>query len=542
MSTLQISIAFINGTYHGEMEGGREEWPPSPMRLFQALVATAGRMYGETMPEQITHALQWLAELPPPEIRTPPHRRAMLVRSSVPNNAMDICARAWCRGSYDAKDAKPSTHKAMKTIAPVRVMAPEPIDAPVRYRYLVNDKDVSVDCFNTISSLVRRLVCVGWGLDLVVGNTELINSTKDDIDQDSVQWTQGQGGIPLRLPNAHSLPALRTRHKRFLNRLADGSLASVPAIPTSAFGHAHYGRVWEIQPFQFASFSLIEVDGSRFVRWPTRKGVELIGMVRGAIAAAARSAGWSEEKLASIVLGHGEQRGAQYQAVGLKRFAYVPLPSLEVRSKGASADHVGFIRRVLVYSPSGELGEELDWARRALAGTLLTDEHTRQPVAMLSPIPMSDKIVRRYIGDASRKRPGTTWATVTPMVLPRNYMRRQDVQKLKAATDTATKRVLSEQRDNRIDELIRLSITQAGYSDVLARCADIEWRKVSYWPGSPANNEIFVPSHLRKYPTLHVRITWRDPAGNLVALPGPVVLGGGRFYGIGLFAAEMVQG
>ena len=133
MKQLQINITFLNGTYHGLVDGGREEWPPSPMRVFQALVATAGRMYGEIIPEKTTESLQWLSELPPPEIWSPPHRRAMTVRSSVPNNAMDICAKAWSRGSYDAKDAQPSTHKAMKIIAPVRLLAREPIDAPVRY-------------------------------------------------------------------------------------------------------------------------------------------------------------------------------------------------------------------------------------------------------------------------------------------------------------------------------------------------------------------------------------------------------------------------
>lgn len=544
MKTLQISITFLNGTYHGRVGDGRVEWPPSPMRVFQALIATAGRMHVETIPEQITQSLQWLSNLPAPEIRTPPHRRAQSVQSSVPNNAMDICARAWSRGSYDTKDAKPSTHKAMKTIAPVHLLVTEPLDTPVRYRWTVSDNEESVGYSRIISMLAGRLVCVGWGLDLVVGYAELINAhtSEDELNEDSVRWTKGRGSTPLRLPNEHSLLALQKRHKRFVNRLVGGSLASVPTIPASSFDMVNYGRDWEMQQMDVAAFSLIEVDGSNFVRFPTRKGTELVGMVRSVLASTARLAGWSEEKVASIVLGHGERYGEQHQSVGLKRFAYLPLPSLEPRVNGAPANHVGFIRRLLIYSPSGMLAEELDWVRRALAGAVLIDEKHQQSVAMLSTIPVSESVVRRYIGDVNRNRPSATWSTVTPMVLPRNYMRRQDVQRLKSASDVATKRELYDQRDQRIDKVIRLAISQAGYSDPLAQYADIDWRKVGYWPGAPANNRIFVPSHLRKFPTLHVRITWRDSAGNSIALPGPIAIGGGRFFGIGLFASESHNG
>lgn len=169
---------------------------------------------------------------------------------------------------------------------------------------------------------------------------------------------------------------------------------------------------------------------------------------------------------------------------------------------------------------------------------VLIPEQGKEPIAMLSAIPATDKMVGRYLGARSLNKPGSTWSTITPMVLPRNYMRRQDVQKLKTKTDVATKRLLYEQRDQKIDTLIRLAITQAGYSETLARYAAIEWRKVGYWSGAPDNNRIFIPDHLRKFPTLHVRIKWRDGEGNSISVPGPIVIGGGRFFGIGLFASE----
>ncbi len=36
---LCISATFLDGRFHGRRDGGESEWPPSPLRLFQALVA-----------------------------------------------------------------------------------------------------------------------------------------------------------------------------------------------------------------------------------------------------------------------------------------------------------------------------------------------------------------------------------------------------------------------------------------------------------------------------------------------------------------------
>ncbi len=541
---LKLSITFLHGTYHGMVDAGQAEWPPSPMRVYQALVATAARKFGEVLPVEVGQSLEWLAGLAPPSIQAPPHSRAMPVRISVPNNAMDICARAWSRGSYDAKDAKPSTHKAMKTIAPIRLLEEDSRKQRVCYFWrLADDEDLLRHC-EAISKLASQLVCVGWGVDLVAGHAERVESVVGELEGSEIgngeMWLPGRGHTRrLRVANTHTRNALTVRHQRFLGRLANGSLDSVPAIPPSAYDTVGYGRPWDGTTYSIAAFSLIESDGSRFVRFPTRKGTELVGMLRSALASAAEVAGWQEQKIASIILGHGEQRGAAHQSIGLNRFAYVPLPSLERRASDGPADHVGLIRRILIYSPSNCLNRELDWGRRALSGLELIDERTKLPVAMLSSIPASDRMVDRFTKTSSLSNWGaSTWSTVTPVVLPKNYIRRQDVQKLKSAPDSATKQRLYEERDRKIDRLLRMAIEQAGFSESLARYALIDWRKVGYWPGVPKSDQFFVPKHLQRFPTLHVRITWRDPLGSPVSVPGPIVIGGGRFFGLGLFAAE----
>ena len=43
--SLLIAVRFPEGRYHGQEDGfnGRDGWPPSPGRLFQALIAAAAR-------------------------------------------------------------------------------------------------------------------------------------------------------------------------------------------------------------------------------------------------------------------------------------------------------------------------------------------------------------------------------------------------------------------------------------------------------------------------------------------------------------------
>jgi CRISPR-associated protein Csb2 len=137
----------------------------------------------------------------------------------------------------------------------------------------------------------------------------------------------------------------------------------------------------------------------------------------------------------------------------------------------------------------------------------------------------------------------TTWATVTPVILPGYDDRRGYRKRLfpKSGSDgpplaAQEQKELLDKLDGRIDYLLRKAIRQAGYSDALAEHAEIEWRNVGFWPGTEFASRYDFPSKLRRFRRLHVRITWRDSAGSPIRVPGPICLGGGRFVGLGLFA------
>ena len=82
MPRLLISVRFHDGRYHGRLD-----WPPSPARLFQALVAGAAQ--GQMLTEEDRRALLWFETLDPPEIAAPPMRAGQGFRNYVPNNDLD---------------------------------------------------------------------------------------------------------------------------------------------------------------------------------------------------------------------------------------------------------------------------------------------------------------------------------------------------------------------------------------------------------------------------------------------------------------------
>jgi len=146
-------------------------------------------------------------------------------------------------------------------------------------------------------------------------------------------------------------------------------------------------------------------------------------------------------------------------------------------------------------------------------------------------------VLRRYIDRSS------TWATVTPVILPgyddpRKLRRRLFASKQQGPgqRDELGQKQMLEKLDSRIDFLLRKAIRQAGYSQELARAAEIECRGVGFWPGTDLAVRYNYPEKLRRFRRVHVRITWRDESGNPLTMPGPICLGGGRFHGLGLFA------
>lgn len=518
MSNLIISVTFLNGTFHGRSDGRFPEWPPSPMRLFQALVAVAGNRWQTEFPKQVQAALDWLASQPPPTIYAPTFHIGTPYQTSVPNNAMDIVGRAWSKGST-SKDAQASTHKAMKEITSTYLLSKsdqpwhiaDESDWQVSYVWKLNESNSVKSNLDILKNLASSLYEVGWGLDLVTGHA----SIEEDLPTHEQCWSPSNTcGTPLRTPRPHAREVLQHRHASFLNRISGNTLIPVPPLSSIAYQVTQYRRTDDPAAPTFAAFSFLETSGARQRSFPLLSGMQVSGMLRHAASSVAASAGWNNETINQLILGHGEsKKDDQHQPVGRERFAYLPLPSLE-RRKTADYNHVGMIRRAILYIPAGGHDAEVHAMRRLLSGIELVRKQDKSAEALITALPNSDRMVNRYV-----PRDGAcTWSTVTPVILPGR----------------------DDRKEKKAEKLLRKCIIQAGYSKYLAEHALLDWRPVGYRAGAEHTRMYKgnVPNHLRDYPLYHVKITWRQANASPVNVQGPLVLGGGRYYGIGLFAAE----
>jgi CRISPR-associated protein Csb2 len=416
----------------------------------------------------------------------------------------------------------------MKTVRPILL----PDGAAVHYIWHLPNpvaEDVR-DYIATLSDTARSIVALGWGVDMVVGHGAVVSDEHANI-LTGERWIPSIRGMGegLRMPVKGTFDALIHRHECFLKRLD----SATPPPPLSAYDKVEYRRAIDPQPRDVAAFSLLKPDASGLRPFNTAQmALTVAGMMRYATGLAAETAGWSKSEINTFILGHGEsQNGGEHVSVGPQRLAYLPLPSIESRGEG-KARVVGSVRRILLTTFAGGNRSKITWARRALPGQELVDETKKESVALLYLIPENEKVVQYYL------RPAASWSTVTPVVLPgyddpAHYRRR-----LKGGVSADEQKQLLNRLDHRIDGLLRKAISQAGFATDLADNAILEWRKVGFWAGTELADRYGAPQHLKRFSRFHVRVQWCDANGNPVKISGPICIGGGRFYGLGLFAAE----
>jgi len=522
---LRITIRFLDPepAFHGKRDGGESEWPPSPLRLFQALVDAAANRWRE--PQFVAHAklaLEWLQGLQPLEIVAPPHHVGMPFRIAVPNNDLDVWAGPVSKGNEPKK--QPNELKTMKTVQPtrIRIGTGERGDA-MHYLY-----PLSADCsshLDVLKAAARSITHLGWGIDMVAADVDVI-SDADAAKLPGHRWgVVPVGGVPLRVPKAGTLNDLLRKHAAFLVRLSDNGFK--PVSPLSCFDVVGYhsptvpGLSAPRRPI--AAFEIqrtIEDQEKEEYAGKTkyrpfhhvRRVATVAGMMRNAAATVAGRIGWAPQDVARLIEGHGDGDGGQ--ATSDDRFLFLPLPS--ITPVGVSG-----IRRVLVVGP---MGFDLAPLRRQLNGQELIDEHSKQPAAMLSSISVKDRNVKAFLG------PATTWDTVTPVILPGYDDPDRLRAKLKERNTAVEQKNLLARLDSRILALIWKAFHQAGWKgDVLAG-AEVEYRAVGWRRGLDLARNYDLPP--LKYPRYHVRVRFQHPVA------GPLVVGAGRYRGLGVFAAD----
>jgi CRISPR-associated protein Csb2 len=529
-AALVLTVRFLNPvpTFHGRADEGEPEWPPSPLRVFQALVAAAAaRWKAASFRDYAEPALHWLERQPQPEIVAPDAAPGHPFRRAVPNNDMDKVARAWSGGNYsNSGDANPATHRSLKTIRPTRLLGGN----AVHYVYVLADAEPEFERVReSLFAATRGVTHVGWGVDVATMDAKVVTG-EPATGGSAHHWRPAPtGGVPLRVPDVGTLDALTGRYNEFLARAARTGVVDSgtpftayrvvgyhsPTVPSAALADPA-GRPWAA--FRITS---VDPDDPNPAFDTPRRCRDVAAWVRNAVARVCAESGWSfvSTPVAEFVHGHGPDGKQLTGPAADRRFMYLPLPTIN-----PALNRVESIRRVLVAAPLGFEGQ-LDWVRRRLPGQGLVDLNG-QPVGLLT-----EHTGKRWVLDQYTME-SRVWSTVTPVVLPGyddpDHLRRR----LREKPDTETQKRLLAQIDRRVEGLIRKALRQAGVADELAESAELEWRPGGFRPGVELAHRYARPERLEAFSAYHVRVRFLAP------LRGPLAIGAGRYRGLGLFATE----
>lgn len=479
--TLIIAVYMMDGRYHGV-----GDWPPSPFRLFQALVAAAH--LGRAISAIERTALTWFEHLEPPVIAVPSGKKSKTVTYYMPNNSLD---------TVEGNPFRIAEIRRSKEV--VAWLFDERI--PFLYAWPINANEALSEEIGNIS---KRLYQFGRGVDMAYAVSESIDS--DALERVLANHggnvyrptPQGSGGA-LRCPKGGSFKSLIKRHAEQLKKLRSNALcqASPPV----------YNQVVYDSPPARLLFDLVRNDskGGYYAQAPEHTA-GLTERIRD-LAARRLEKHFGRETVQRIIV--GRYAGEADKSL---RIRIVPLPSIG----SVHADRR--IRRVLIEVPpacpiqSGDIA----WAFNGLdlgcdvqtgevlddAGPLLVPSDSRE---MLSHYGIEDSV-----GELSR-----IWRSVTPIALPFSRMRGQISGNRRLANGMAlTHDVRQALRHAGLDSTAEVSRIQREPFDVNGTRAEV----FSY-------GKRF--SSRRLY---HVEITFEEP------IAGPVVIGDGRYLGLGLLA------
>lgn len=501
---LAIRVQFLAG-YSGR------EWPPSPARLFKALVSSARAGWAHDHRMAIDDSLRvleqqgWAGDTELPVIIAP---RAALrpprQRRFVPNNSKN-----W------PTERNLNPEKGID-------LEPEPmvgweIQGPSTVWYWW--PNVGASHVPVIRDVSRRVVSVGKGEDLAV-----LDATDAEPPADGERWQPASSGASLEVPEAGCLDVCDAVFARGLNELplpAAGVRAVTYALEARAAGR-------EVPTFVLGLWR----NGKR-CSWDARLLRQVVGPVRhlldeirdevvDLLARGPSERPAMEALVRRVLVGHDESD----KPIIEPHLAIFPLPSV----LGPYPD--GRVRRIAL----ADLGADDDSTRRAIVETAQVLLHGRELLdngrgtgIVLNTEPDGQWL--RFITKRSR-----IWATVTPLVQQAKELTGDEWRRLVQARGNAERepakaaaRELHLQKRRR--ELIERSIRQA-IAGQEASIESIEVVAAGPLSGVHIATQYRANGYLGETPKLHVRVTFDREIG------GPLAIGRGRHVGFGLLWPE----
>lgn len=495
--TLLIQARLLDDRYHGH-----GDWPPSPARLYQALIA--GNAIGARLPTDCTAALRWLEALPPPEIRSQRGRLGLPYTSFVPNNDLD------------AKGGNPAR------VADIRVgktIRPRHLDArrPILYLWRFQASAAADSAADQLCAMAGNLYQLGRGLDMAWAQAEVMDTATAvqavaAFPGDIFRPGERYGEVTLDCPQPGSLDSLITRfqaQRMRLRSVQEGRKVKVYFTnpPKAQFKPVDYNPAERWRLFELRA----QRDGSPLHSWPQHRAVALVEQVRDRIAERLTNALEGQGDLIErVIIGrHATKTG---KAI---RIQLIPLPSIGAKYTNRS------IRRLLLKVPADcPLAiDDIEWA---LSGLSIGAQGAEKATLVAA----SDLGMLRHYGLETGDR-YRTWRSVTPLALPISAGRRRiDPQRrLKEAKGGAER---SEEEQRACAAVIQ-ALRHAGLR------GHVETVRVQREPFSDRGirAEAFAAdTRFPKERLWHIELVFAEPREGLI------ILGDGRYLGLGLMAPD----
>jgi CRISPR-associated protein Csb2 len=504
-----ITVRVHDGRYHGMRDG-----PPSPARLFQALVAGAG-LSGPMYLEPFVEALEWIEKRNPPIIASPITADGQSFRNYLPNNDLDVLGG----------DAR-----RIGRIRTVKVIRPLVFDAsiPFLYAWTFDGDEESEPQAETICALAERLYQFGRTVDMAWAWGEVLDDEELDARLSNYPGlvfrpSNGGSGRTLACPQPGSLQSLKKRHaassQRF-QREGQGRAAreGLSQQPKPRFVQVAYEsppsrRVYELRN---------ATNDTSLGMWPLARASSLVVCLRdGAVERLRRALPDRSLEIERTLVGR-KADGADDGPTSL-RVRIVPLPSIGLYHADRG------IRRVLVEVPAGSplRADDVHWA---FSGLDLNVSESGAAVDLVL-TPAADETMLAHYG-AENHIGSRVWCTVTPAALPDSARRRR----------IEPTRVMAEAKDGveRTGELARAAAAVAQalrHAEIRTRSEAIRVQREPF-EANGERVEAFAPgTRFAKERLWHVEVTFNAP------IKGPLVIGDGRFLGLGVMApVQRAQG
>ena len=351
-----LAVTWFFNRCGAQKQGGTAEYPPSPARLLQAMLAGAYQV-GDKAIETARAAIRFLECQKPPEIHAVEAVCGTKFEHYVHNNVVQ---------AFDTEEMN-----TRKLLNPTLLCGS---DAQVVYAWTINeDAPLSV-----LQTAFDGLYALGHGDDMAFA------CVVETVPPRPRHYIPARGGTDtvLRIPLPGFLADLELAHRNH-------DRSEVTSVHLQAY--ALEENLSQLR--RLANFELRNIDDENFCAKGIESTVMVAAWIRHATIEALRRE-LSTERLA-VIAGHGGKN--------MPRLSYLPLPNVF----GGHADKM--IRRVSIFAPP-ELADVIQLAKNILPGRVLTDNDGKEVCRLAEA--RSPAVFEDYASA------GTEFETVTPVILP----------------------------------------------------------------------------------------------------------------------------